>query len=27
VVGHRVDDRFKITEKTEKILSVKYNPF
>jgi tRNA(Ile)-lysidine synthase len=26
VVGHRIDDRFKITEKTEKILSVKYNP-
>ncbi|HXA00567.1 MAG TPA: tRNA lysidine(34) synthetase TilS, partial [Cytophagaceae bacterium] len=26
VVGHRIDDRFKITEKTEKILSVKYSP-
>jgi tRNA(Ile)-lysidine synthase len=25
VVGHRVDDRFKITEKTKKILSVKYS--
>ena len=27
VMGHRIDDRFKITEKTGKILSVKYSQF